>query len=248
MLNLHHSRSPHFPSVLHCLANFALVKLQCGSGSGSGSFILDFSLLSGSWPWESKFWTHVSKPLCKSLVENKQQKQLIDSAKPDDVHLTFQQFHFITILIYRRHLTKTLVEKRSVSIKLAPGMSSGVRSTWSSAILVILNLPRGLLSLTSMQLRFFSVNGVLRMKLEKKIQGLNGIWTRDLSIPVRCSNHATKLWSHWCWELVNYVFICSRAEMNVTNVHEINHIWELRKWILAVVNAIRHLLDDVFYY
>ena len=50
-----HSQSPHFPSVLHCLANFALVKLQCGSGSGSGSFILHFSLLSGSWPWESKF-------------------------------------------------------------------------------------------------------------------------------------------------------------------------------------------------
>ena len=106
MLNLHHSRSPHFPSVLHCLANFALVKLQYGSGSGSGSFILDFSLLSGSWPWESKFSTHVSKPLCKSLVENKQQKQLIDSAKPDDVHLTFQQFPFITILIYRRHFNQ----------------------------------------------------------------------------------------------------------------------------------------------
>ena len=158
MLNLHHSRSPHFPSVLHCLANFALVKLQYGSGSGS--FILDFSLLSGSWPWESKFWTHVSKPLCKSLVENKQQKQLIDSAKPDDVHLTFQQFPFITIWIYRRHFNQnfsweTVSFSISSSIKLAPGMSSGVRSTWSSAMLVILNLPRGLLSLTSMQLRFF---------------------------------------------------------------------------------------------
>ena len=100
MLNLHHSRSLHFPSVLHCLANFALVELQCGSVSGS--FILDFSLLSGPWPWESKFFTHVSKPLCKLLVENKQQKLLIDRAKPrlDDVHLTFQQFLFITILIY----------------------------------------------------------------------------------------------------------------------------------------------------
>ena len=84
MLNLHHSRSPHFPSVLHCLANFALVKLQCGSGSGSGSFILDFSLLSGPWPWESKFCAQVSKPLCKLLVEDKLQKQLIDRAKPND--------------------------------------------------------------------------------------------------------------------------------------------------------------------
>ena len=37
----------------------------------------------------------------------------------------------------------------------------------------------------------------------KKIQDFNGIWTRDLVIP-------TELWSYWSWELVNYVFICSR--------------------------------------
>ena len=43
---------------------------------------------------------HVSKPLSKLLGENKQQKRLIDRAKPDDVHLTVQQFLFITILIY----------------------------------------------------------------------------------------------------------------------------------------------------
>ena len=35
---------------------------------------------------------------------------------------------------------------------LAPGMFSGARSTWSSAMLVILYLPRGVLSLTSKQL------------------------------------------------------------------------------------------------
>ena len=247
MLNLHYSRSPHFSSVLHCLANLALVKLQCGSGSGSGSFILDFSLLSGSWPWESKFCTHVSKPLCK------QQKQLIDRAKSDDVHLTGNSSFSLLFWFIRRHFNQnfsweTVSFSVSSLIKLASGISSGVRATWSSAMLVIFNLPRGLLSLTSMQLPFFSGNGVLRKKPKKKIQNLNGIWTRDLAIPVRCSNQATKLWSHWCWEVDNYVFICSRDEMNVTNVYEVNHIWELRKWILAVVNAIRHLLDDAFYY
>ena len=42
-------------------------------------------------------------------------------------------------------------------------MSSGVRSTWSSAMLVILNLPQGLLGLTSKQLPVFSGIGVLRL-------------------------------------------------------------------------------------
>ena len=41
------------------------------------------------------------------------------------------------------------------SQKLALEKSSGVRLTWTSAMLVILNLTRGLLSLTSMQLPFF---------------------------------------------------------------------------------------------
>ena len=47
-------------------------------------------------------WKHVSKLLFKLVVENKQHKQLIDRTKPDDVHLhvPFQQFLFITILIY----------------------------------------------------------------------------------------------------------------------------------------------------
>ena len=46
----------------------------------------------------------------------------------------------------------------SSSLKLAPGMSSGVRSTWLSAMLVISNLLWGVLSLTSMQLPFFFWN------------------------------------------------------------------------------------------
>ena len=41
---------------------------------------------------------------------------------------------------------------------LAPGMFSGARSTWSSAMLVILYLPRGVLSLTSKQLPVFFWN------------------------------------------------------------------------------------------
>ena len=47
-------------------------------------------------------WKHMSKLLFKLVVENKQHKQLIDRTKPDDVHLhvPFQQFLFITILIY----------------------------------------------------------------------------------------------------------------------------------------------------
>ena len=57
-------------------------------------------------------------------------------------------------------LGSTSVEQRSIfsisfSQKLALEMSSGVRLTWSSAMLVILNLTRGLLSLTSMQLPVF---------------------------------------------------------------------------------------------
>ena len=34
------------------------------------------------------------------VVENKQHKQLIDRAKSDDIHLPFQQFFIVTILIY----------------------------------------------------------------------------------------------------------------------------------------------------
>ena len=45
----------------------------------------------------------------------------------------------------------------SFSQKLALKISSGVKLTWSSAMLVILNLTRGLLSLSSMQLPGFFV-------------------------------------------------------------------------------------------
>ena len=50
--------------------------------------------------------THVSKPLCKLLGENKQQKQLIDRAKPNFPTVPFR-YHFD---LYGGILTKTLVE------------------------------------------------------------------------------------------------------------------------------------------
>ena len=44
------------------------------------------------------------------------------------------------------------------------------------------------------------------IKKPEKIEDLR-IYTHDLTIPVRRSIKPTKLWSHWCWELVNYVFM-----------------------------------------
>ena len=68
------------------------------------------------------------------------------------------------------------------------------------------------------------------MKLRKnlkKIQELNGIWTRDLAIPVRCSNQLSYEATGVAWELVNYVFICSRERDECDKC-----IWnkELQKW------------------
>ena len=89
---------------------------------GQGHIFLDFYCLQVLDPEKANFvWKHVSKPLCK---------QLIDCAKPDDVHLPFQQFLLITILIY----TETFQPKLTLSKgqffypffnkAIAPGMSS----------------------------------------------------------------------------------------------------------------------------
>ena len=70
-------------------------------------------------------------------------------------------------------------------------------------------------------------------KPEKKIQDFNGVWTRDLAIPVRCSR----------WEQVNCGFICSRerdeCKWCIWNKSYVNCGYEI-KWrlILAVMNAI----------
>ena len=64
----------------------------------------------------------MSKLLCNLVVENKQHKQLIDRAKPDDAHLPFQQFLLIDSYyhfdLYGGILTKTLVEQRSIFLYL----------------------------------------------------------------------------------------------------------------------------------
>ena len=57
----------------------------------------------------------------------------------------------------------------------------------------------------------------------KEIQDFNGLGTRELAIPVRCSNQlsyeATDVWS---WSMIcSYV---PEKEMNVNDVYEIHHI------------------------
>ena len=55
-----------------------------------------------------------------------------------------------------------------------------------------------------------------------KIQDFKGVWTRDLAIPVRCSNQlsyeATDVGS---WSIMCLVPV---KEMNMINVYEINHM------------------------
>ena len=88
----------------------------------------------------------MSNLLCKLVVENKQHKQLIDSAKPDDIHLSNSSF-LLPFSLYGGILTNfswaTVNFSIFSSLKPAPGMSPGVRSTWSSSVLVIFNLPQG---------------------------------------------------------------------------------------------------------
>ena len=72
--------------------------------------------------------------------------------------------------------------------------------------------------------KFPAVTEFMRLlKNLKKIQDFNGIWTRNLAIPVRCSNQlsyeATEIGS---WSIV-FIYVHVK-EMNVIDVHEINHI------------------------
>ena len=65
----------------------------------------------------------------------------------------------------------------------------------------------------------------LRKKPEKKkkIQELiNGVWTRDLAIPVRCSNQLT----YQATDVGSWSIMCSYVpvkEMNMIDVYGINH-------------------------
>ena len=72
--------------------------------------------------------------------------------------------------------------------------------------------------------KFPAVTEFMRLlKNLKKIQDFNEIWTRNLAIPVRCSNQlsyeATEIGS---WSIV-FIYVPVK-EMNVIDVHEINHI------------------------
>ena len=81
----------------------------------------------------------------------------------------------------------------------------------------------------------------------KKIQDFNGIWTRDLVIP-------TELWSYWSWELVNYVFICSRERdesvideyksyKNCKDHSSFDFISAVLKWFISYSVYIYHKLN-----
>ena len=99
----HHSRFLHLPSVLHYLADFVLMKLL----PGSRSYILRF-FIACRFLILRKQILYENMCLNRNLnfhLKNKRHKQLIDRAKADDnVHLPFQQFLPITILIYTEAL------------------------------------------------------------------------------------------------------------------------------------------------
>ena len=82
----------------------------------------------------------------------------------------------------------------------------------------------------------------IAQKSWEKTYDFNGISIRDLAIPVGRSTHLSyKATDLERWSVCCIMFPWKR--WNVTNVYEINHIWELRKWNqmkndLAVVNAI----------
>ena len=57
-----------------------------------------------------------------------------------------------------------------------------------------------------------------------EIQDFNGVWTRDLAIPVRCSNQL----SYEATDVGRRSIVGSHVpvkEMNVSEVYEMNHIW-----------------------
>ena len=59
--------------------------------------------------------------------------------------------------------------------------------------------------------------------LKKKIHDFNRIWTRDVAIPVRCSNQL----SYEATDVGSWSIMCLYVpvkEMNVTNEYQINHI------------------------
>ena len=116
------------------------------SSMGHGHILLDFPyFLVLDFEKANFVWKQVSKPRCKLLVKNKQHKQLIDHTKPDDVHFLVSNSSFLLPFWFiRRHFNQKFNHfSLSSSLKPAPGMSPGIRSTWSPPVLVISNLPQG---------------------------------------------------------------------------------------------------------
>ena len=91
--------------------------------------------------------------------------------------------------------------------------------------------------------KFPAVTEFMRLlKNLKKIQDFNGIWTRNLAIPVRCSNQL----SYEATEIVNCVHICSRerdeCDRCTWNKSYKNCGNEIKKRrVLALVNGIYQL-------
>ena len=88
-----------------------------GSALNDSQFACSFLTLTKQRSYENMC---LIKPLFKLVVEGKQNKQLIDRSKPDDVHLPFQQFLFQNyhVDLYCGILAKTLVEQRSIFLSL----------------------------------------------------------------------------------------------------------------------------------
>ena len=125
---------------------------------GHGHIFLDFPCFQVLYFEKANFvWKQVSKPRYKLLVKNKQHKQLIDRSKPDDVHFLVSNSSFLLPFWFiRRHFNQKFNHfSLSSPLKPAPGMSPGIRSTWSSAVLVISNFPSRAKSLLPGSFRFF---------------------------------------------------------------------------------------------
>ena len=87
----------------------------------------------------------------------------------------------------------------------------------------------------------------LHKKPEKTIQDFNGIWIRDLTIPGRRSNQLSKLWSYGCWELGNYVFVCSR-ERDECDKCMSNYISYSHTFVTILLFAIWHWMKILIWY
>ena len=78
---------------------------------------------------------------------------------------------------------------------------------------------------------------------KKKIQDFNGVWTRDLAIPVRCStNWAMKPLTLGAGQLWVHMFPWKKW---VLMIYEMNHIWTAEmKWNEGMIVAVKRNLSN----